>query len=498
MVIKKRFVEFLIFFILLFVINIPFCNAFKLGTDYPNLPFAQPIGPDSRLPHYILYFFAFGIYVAGALAALSLALGGIQLIMSAESPERVSAAKDRIKSSILGIVILFGAFIILFTINPQLTQLGLTVDIKEPSGPILTGSGKKIAAPYEADITKFGDYNAIEWPSTIRDINGVTYNNCDKSIYAYMIYWYENSDFTKVSSFGELKCGGSFNLGRGGSYKMLEEIPGVYFFATDNCGPVAGSNDSPQLARTTSEDDIQKNWFSANIRSVRLINGSDQTNGPFYGAMLFNKSGYYGSHFWDLRLPRQPDKANCYDRQSLFSEIFGGSASLVNFGSALIYQRANPRQSAGAGVSLYSRREFDEGSGKYCPDQNDDTGSCIISGASIAEYGRSWGGGLGDMRITYPENTDVPQEEQQKCQTFLSQQKVDCFQSMKIDGRFIVLLSTEQSSAENNGKFVSRNYGQAFPTPAVQDGPPDLNRTYIKTNYAEYIEIIPLAKSPFE
>src|SRR3990167_7642726 len=102
--------------------------------DYPKVPFTNPITDDSRLPDFIVYFFALGIYLAGVLAVISLAIGGIQLIFSSVSPEARNNAIDRIKSAILGLVLVLASVIIISTINPALKKVENTTEPKSATG----------------------------------------------------------------------------------------------------------------------------------------------------------------------------------------------------------------------------------------------------------------------------------------------------------------------------------------------------------------------------
>jgi len=71
--------------------------------------------------------FVFGI--AGLLALVNIIVGGVQHTVSAGNVNAQKDAKDRILQAVIGLVILFASYIILNTINPELTRL------KEPSAP---------------------------------------------------------------------------------------------------------------------------------------------------------------------------------------------------------------------------------------------------------------------------------------------------------------------------------------------------------------------------
>lgn len=63
--------------------------------------------------------------VIGILAAVMLMWGGFRWMAAAGNASRVESAKETINSSIIALVIVLGSYVILYTINPQLTNLTL-------------------------------------------------------------------------------------------------------------------------------------------------------------------------------------------------------------------------------------------------------------------------------------------------------------------------------------------------------------------------------------
>ncbi|MDO8504596.1 MAG: hypothetical protein Q7S36_01960 [Candidatus Liptonbacteria bacterium] len=68
-----------------------------------------------------IYFFAIGL--GGLLAFIAITYAGIKWMLARGNPSGISDAKDQIVQALLGLVLLFGAYIILNTINPELTVL---------------------------------------------------------------------------------------------------------------------------------------------------------------------------------------------------------------------------------------------------------------------------------------------------------------------------------------------------------------------------------------
>jgi len=77
------------------------------------------------LENYINYIYTFLLSFAGIIALVSLILGGILYLTSAGTPEKLEEAKKQILAAFLGIIILFSSYLILKTINPELTKLEL-------------------------------------------------------------------------------------------------------------------------------------------------------------------------------------------------------------------------------------------------------------------------------------------------------------------------------------------------------------------------------------
>lgn len=118
--------------ILVFILIFPYIAGAKaipkLETTYPSLPpfaTATPIAPGSSnsLSTYVIYAFGFIIILSAIIAVVMIAIGGVEYIYSAGNPAVMSNAKSKIFSSVLGLVILACSYLILDTINPNLTRI---------------------------------------------------------------------------------------------------------------------------------------------------------------------------------------------------------------------------------------------------------------------------------------------------------------------------------------------------------------------------------------
>jgi len=111
-------------------------SAASISVDIPNI--GCPIGgtcPTAAeaaggISLNIIRIYQFAVAIAGILAVGMIVAGSVYYSASAGSPDRQSEGKDMITSAVWGIVLLFGSYLILNTINPRLTAL------EEPYAPV--------------------------------------------------------------------------------------------------------------------------------------------------------------------------------------------------------------------------------------------------------------------------------------------------------------------------------------------------------------------------
>ncbi|TAK03990.1 hypothetical protein EPO34_02410 [Patescibacteria group bacterium] len=97
----------------------------ELSFDIPGLEFSDVLNKDGKLTvnflaEYITAVFRLVLGVSTTIAIVMIMVGGLQYVMAAGTGN-VKAAKERIRNSIIGLAILFSTFVILYTVNPQLT-----------------------------------------------------------------------------------------------------------------------------------------------------------------------------------------------------------------------------------------------------------------------------------------------------------------------------------------------------------------------------------------
>jgi len=128
----------------LFALSFSFASAYKLLEPVP-LPLVQGSGytdvpPTSAgLTGYLKYIFSFALAAAAFLAMAQITIAGAQWIASGASVTSVESAKGRITDAITGLILAFGSYLILYTINPDLVNMRL--DLQPIAQPTVATDG---------------------------------------------------------------------------------------------------------------------------------------------------------------------------------------------------------------------------------------------------------------------------------------------------------------------------------------------------------------------
>lgn len=116
----------------------------------------------STLSAYLSWLFTFALAAAAFLAVLQIVIGGIQIIAGGASETARSNAKKRIQDALWGLLLAFGAVLILETISPgQFTNLSLTitpVTIEAPApAPVLAPTPTEFKNSPSPELTTFAN-----------------------------------------------------------------------------------------------------------------------------------------------------------------------------------------------------------------------------------------------------------------------------------------------------------------------------------------------------
>ncbi|MBF8280720.1 MAG: VanY protein [Candidatus Magasanikbacteria bacterium] len=126
----------------------------KLEIPIPDLHFEAQVAPQDFtdasgktykvypipfIGQYVSGFIKYGLGFAGLLAALMIIISGLQWATAAGGSEAINSAKKRIANAVLGLLLLFGFYTVLYVINPDLVNfkpIGVRVAAQETLPPV--------------------------------------------------------------------------------------------------------------------------------------------------------------------------------------------------------------------------------------------------------------------------------------------------------------------------------------------------------------------------
>jgi len=135
-----------------------------------NFSSALPLGgPGERyfympwVGEYIAAVYKYTLGIVGILAAVMIIWAGIVWLTAAGSPERINLAKEYISGAVIGLVLAFGSYLILYTLNPDL--------VKFEAMKIKVVERIPLPSPSESSPTS-GGTSGEEAPPNLTDIKG--------------------------------------------------------------------------------------------------------------------------------------------------------------------------------------------------------------------------------------------------------------------------------------------------------------------------------------
>ena len=124
---------------------------------YNSLETLPGQGSATNLPSYLLALYNFGLGAVGIAALLMAIVGGYFYVTSAGNTSRVSKGKELITDAILGIVVAFCAWLLLYIINPDLVNVNLGSLLNlETKLPESTENGAKSQSPTQEALSSKG------------------------------------------------------------------------------------------------------------------------------------------------------------------------------------------------------------------------------------------------------------------------------------------------------------------------------------------------------
>lgn len=118
---KKSFLFFLLL-ILIVPTTISAADEITLNLKYPTFG-GFDINTNQDLTSIVAWLYTFLVGISGLAAFVMIIWGGVQWMTSQGNPTSTSAAKEKIKMALLGLLLVLTSFLILQIINPELTLL---------------------------------------------------------------------------------------------------------------------------------------------------------------------------------------------------------------------------------------------------------------------------------------------------------------------------------------------------------------------------------------
>jgi len=96
-----------------------FSRVCALEVSYPSLP--ETFSP-ANIAEYLRYIYIFAIFATGTLVLINFIWAGIKFLYSGANPSERTDARNKLTATLLGAVIIIASFLILSTINSNLTN----------------------------------------------------------------------------------------------------------------------------------------------------------------------------------------------------------------------------------------------------------------------------------------------------------------------------------------------------------------------------------------
>ncbi len=239
----------------------------ELEVNWPPSPTGDTLSSCTSVTGMIKYIYDWAISLGGLAAFISLIMAGFQYLTSTGDTGKMREARDRIQSAFFGIVLLLSSWLILNTINPELTILrtpDLTKSIPLPSNFKLDA----IEVP-ECSFVKL--YVEKNWEGGIFTIEPGEIKRNASSISSYTIYREVTEEREKKQCREESGSCSTFNDEIGKYYKpggacILELHGESPWWSIAACGDKIGSLGS------SSVDNLETYKESAGgIKCIKLI-----------------------------------------------------------------------------------------------------------------------------------------------------------------------------------------------------------------------------------
>ncbi len=121
---NKKIIIFAVFVsVLIPLSNILATIQLRMQTNWPRSPLGAGLDVGSTITDLVQYIYEWGIFLGGLAVFIAFLIAGFQYLTSVGNPTLMKESWDRIKSALFGLILLLSSWLILHTINPELTIL---------------------------------------------------------------------------------------------------------------------------------------------------------------------------------------------------------------------------------------------------------------------------------------------------------------------------------------------------------------------------------------
>ncbi len=297
----------ILFFTILLLFLLPTQFIFALELNYPSLPNFGALGDSPLLADYIQYFFILAISIAAGIGIISIVISGLQILLSAGSPSAVGAARERIRSAILGIILLMFAVVILRTINQELVNLRTTfLQVQSGVGVYYRGYvGIDAQHPdgfeYQPAPQKEADTSLIPTKFTQLFYSCSSYGGPDVLVWRYNMPNFNfdrNSNGAPYATTVSLPCSGNIPINNTNTIDIKPPVasleweynkPGIYFYILPNCGGISSAVNQTDGNVLTSFDSQP---IADSVQSIKIVNDSSGASKFSYQVILNNSQDF--------------------------------------------------------------------------------------------------------------------------------------------------------------------------------------------------------------
>ena len=311
--------------------------VYALEINYPALGNAT-ITKDTTAAGYIVYFVNLALAVGALIAVVMIVMAGFELLTAPGDVGKIESAKNRIKNVLLGLVVLFGAFLILNTINPKLGTVVIdTLECKEGI-QVMTSDNKKACIDGSTTALSYGISQTLHWYLDTSTL--------------YKVYAYSDNNYR--GTITDVPMNGSIPPGTKSIFFMTNQ-PGFYLFDSVDMKPK--DKPYPLLVATNvlNFSDLQFDNLTSSIHIIQpSSDGSETYQGvafedPQYGG----KCSFIKGDVYDMSAPQggYPTPIG----RTLSSLIIARTKdTMVSRGSITLYNSINCGEQAAATEQIKS------------------------------------------------------------------------------------------------------------------------------------------------